>query len=304
MLRRVAGDAPEPVGDVALHLLTSGGKRVRPRVVLLASGIGDRQGADVVPLAAAAELVHNASLLHDDVIDEAPTRRGRPAAHTIWGNAHSVLAGDHLMACALELLEASEVPGTLRSMLATMRRLVHAEVIQLAHRGSLLPDIERYEQVIRGKTAALFSWCADAGARAAEADQEICRALSEFGEEIGVAFQLFDDLLDLDGSPEELGKSLYTDIAQGVATLPVILAAQHDPSFAERLLPRASSEASLEAIAEEVRAKVQETGALEETRQRAHQQVDRALVTLEPLGQRPQRQLLIALAQSLLDRRS
>lgn len=308
-IHQVASNAPPPVGDVALHLVTSGGKRVRPRVVVHACEVGGHCVEDVVDLAAAAELVHNASLLHDDVIDEAPLRRGQPTARMQWSNAYSVLAGDHLMASALEILEEVSVDGVLRSMLSTMRRQVKAEVIQLAHRGKLLPNRDLYYQVIRGKTASLFSWCADAGARAGGAEVAVCHALAEYGEELGVAFQLYDDLLDLDGSSEELGKSLFADIAQGVSTLPVVIATEHDSELAEQLtahsdLSEERSAADTEELIAHVKQVVTSTGADEETRQLARHHVDCAHQALEPLDSRPERQLLDELADSMLDRRS
>jgi octaprenyl-diphosphate synthase len=302
-IRAVASTAPPPIDAVAGHLITAGGKRVRPRVVLYAGTVGGERIGDVVSLAAAAELIHNASLLHDDVIDEAPLRRGRPASRVIWGNARSVLAGDHLMACALELLEDAGVPGALRSMLATMRRLVEAEVVQLAHRGAILPDVSVYERVIRGKTAALFSWCAHAGARAGGADDVVCQALAEYGEELGVAFQLLDDVLDLDGSPEELGKSLFADIAQGVATLPVVLATQGRPELARKILAHVGSGDPIEPLIEEVWRGVRETGADVETRRLAALHVERARSALGALGGSPARQSLDEFAVIMLERR-
>jgi len=307
-IAEVASNAPPPVGEVAMHLISAGGKRVRPRVVVHASRVGNQPNGNVVDLAVAAELVHNASLLHDDVIDEAPLRRGRPTARKLWGNAHSVLAGDHLMACALELLEDNEVPGVLRSMLGTMRRLVKAEIVQLAHRGKLLPDLDAYYQVVRGKTAALFSWCADAGARAGGTDEEICRALAEYGEEAGMAFQLFDDLLDVEGSSEEMGKSLFADIAQGVATLPVVLAAQRQPELLQEIMGTfqspESSNGDIESLIGTVRKCIVDTGAAAETRELAQQHIDRALRALVPLGERPERRHLDDLATAMINRKS
>lgn len=310
-LRSVAGDAPSPVGEAALHLVSAGGKRVRPRVLLHAArvGGGPLRVDTVVDLAVAAELVHNASLLHDDVIDEADLRRGRPSARAAWGNAHAVLAGDHLMAGAFELLERAAVPTALASMIATIRRLVAAEVVQLAHRGRLLPDLDHYYRVVRGKTAALFAWCADAGARAGAADEDVCRALTEYGEELGVAFQLWDDLLDIEGTAEELGKSLLTDLEQGVGTLPVILAAEVRPELA-RALVEAGAEASrrggggLEGLVPRVRRWVDETGAAERTRALAEEHVARARASLVPLGELPERGVLEGLALRMVRRRS
>lgn len=307
-IREVASEAPSPVGDAALHLIEAGGKRVRPRVLIHASRVGDRQLGDIVDLAVAAELVHNASLLHDDVIDEAPLRRGQKTARRLWGNAHSVLAGDHLMACALELLEDNEVPGVLRTMLATMRRLVTAEVVQLAHRGKLLPNLDTYYQVVRGKTAALFSWCADAGARAGGAEEPICRALSEYGEEAGMAFQLFDDLLDIEGSAEEVGKSLFTDIAQGVATLPIVLAAQREPRLLQEIMDAfqapEGNHRDVESLIDTVRGRIASTGAAQETRVLAQQHIDKARSALVPLDGRPERRQLDELAKTMINRNS
>jgi octaprenyl-diphosphate synthase len=305
-IRDVVIGAPGPVRDIALHLVDAGGKRVRPKVVVHASRVGGTTSGAVVDLATAAELMHNASLLHDDVIDEAPLRRGRPSARKIWGNAHSVLAGDHLMTCALQILESSEVPGVLKTMLVTMRRLVAAEVVQLAHRGRLLPDREHYYQVVKGKTAALFCWCAEAGARAGGADDAICQALAEYGEEAGMAFQLFDDLLDLSGSTDEMGKSLLSDIAQGVATLPVVLAAQAQPHLVEEILAGGGGTGALdlESLVVSVRHWVEATGAGEETRRLAREHITRAVAALHPLGDGPHRDRLEQLARTMIDRRS
>lgn len=304
-IREVVSQAPPPIDQAALHLVTAGGKRVRPRVVLYTATVGGASRGDLVDLAAAAELVHDASLLHDDVIDEAPLRRGRLTSRVLWGNAHSVLAGDHLIAVALELLADGGVPGALRTMLATMRRLVEAETVQLAHRGKLLPSFELYERVIRGKTASLFSWCALAGARAGGAGEDVCQALALYGEELGMAFQLVDDLLDIDGSPEELGKSIFTDIAQGVATLPVVLAAQRRPELASQIAARAlGGDGPLEPLVDLIRRGIRETAADDETRRLAEAHVARARSALAPLGDLPAHRALDEFATLMAARRS
>jgi octaprenyl-diphosphate synthase len=308
-LREVASDAPPPVGEAALHLVAAGGKRVRPRVLLHAARVGSRQNDAVVELAVAAELVHNASLLHDDVIDEAPFRRSRPAARVLWGNAHSVLAGDHLMAGAFEVLESAGVPGALGSMIATIRRLVAAEVVQLAHRGALLPDERTYYAVVRGKTAALFAWCAETGARASGASPSVSAALASYGEEVGVAFQICDDLLDLSGSQDELGKSLLADLQQGIATLPLVLAARERPELASAFAAtgvahRAGPGSDPGDLARLVKTLAEETGALEAARSRAREHVGRARAALQPLGDSPAHAVLDSLALGMLDRTS
>jgi len=194
-------------------------------------------------------------------------------------------------------------------MIGTIRRLVQAEVVQLAHRGKLLPDLDHYYRVVRGKTAALFAWCADVGARAGGADQAVCDSLRQYGEEVGVAFQMCDDLLDIDGSVEELGKSLLADLQQGVAGLPVILATEKRPELGADLVEQGraaagSEDGDLSDLVPRVRQWVKETGADEQTRKLALEHVERARGALEPLGDLPVRAVLDGLALRMVHRRS
>src|SRR5512146_2814542 len=201
-LTRATEDAEETLRAAARHLVGSGGKRIRPTVTLLACGACSGPLRAAVPFACAAELTHSATLLHDDVIDDGPVRRGQPASRVLWGNAVSVLSGDWLLTRALEIVSAEPAHrAALAPLLATMRRLVEGEVLQLSLRGTFAASEQDYLAVVIGKTASLFGWAAAAGAWAAGVDGEVPSALVRFGEGIGIAFQLVDDALDYAADP-------------------------------------------------------------------------------------------------------
>src|SRR5512136_3068786 len=208
-LTRATADAEATLQAAARHLVAAGGKRIRPTVTLLACGACGGDMAAAVPFAAAAELTHSATLLHDDVIDDGAVRRGQPASRVIWGNAVSVLSGDWLLARALEIVAGQPAgPAALPPLLATMRRLVEGEVLQLSLRGGFRATEQDYFAVVQGKTASLFGWAAAAGAWAAGVNGAVPAALAAFGEGVGTAFQLVDDALDYAADPGLLGKRL------------------------------------------------------------------------------------------------
>src|SRR5512133_4139791 len=228
--------ASEKLAGAARHLVSAGGKRIRPMVTLLSCGACGGEMRRAVPFAIAAELTHSATLLHDDVIDDGPVRRGQPASRVVWGNAVSVLSGDWLLTRALEIVAAEPArSAALPALLATMRRLVEGEVLPLSLRGSFEATEQDYLDVVRGKTASLFGWSAAAGAWAAGVRGDVPDALAEFGEEIGMAFQLMDDALDYAADPALLGKRLGQDFNEGKATLPLIRAFHREPALRERL---------------------------------------------------------------------
>jgi octaprenyl-diphosphate synthase len=258
------GDAEARLQAAARHLVAAGGKRIRPMVSLLACGACGGEMAAAIPYAAAAELTHSATLLHDDVIDDGPMRRGLPASRVIWGNTVSVLAGDWLLTRSLEIV--ADHPARARALpalLATMRRLVEGEVKQLSLRGGFHATEADYFEVIRGKTASLFGWACAAGGWAAGAEGNAPEALGVFGEGIGTAFQLVDDALDYAADPARLGKRLGADLEEGKATLPLIRALAAEPALRERLLPIAEGATPSEALCREVIASVNRTGGVE-----------------------------------------
>ena len=302
-LVRATEDAEERLRGAARHLVGSGGKRIRPTVTLLACGACGGDMAVAVPFAAVAELTHSATLLHDDVIDDGPMRRGQPASRVLWGNAVSVLSGDWLLARALEMVAAQPAGrAALPPLLATMRRLVEGEVLQLSLRGGFQATEKDYFAVVDGKTASLFGWAASAGGWAAGARPELAGALGAFGEGIGTAFQLVDDALDYAADPEKLGKRLGADLIEGKATLPLIRALAAEPRLKERLAPIADGREPPEEAAAEVIAAVKRSGGVEAARALAREHTRAAMAALEKVPDGAHRRALADAAVMLTER--
>ncbi|HEX9288683.1 MAG TPA: polyprenyl synthetase family protein [Anaeromyxobacteraceae bacterium] len=302
-LSRATDDAEETLRAAARHLVGSGGKRIRPTVTLLACGACSGELRAAVPFACAAELTHSATLLHDDVIDDGPMRRGQPASRVLWGNAVSVLSGDWLLTRALEIVAAEPArSAALPALLATMRRLVEGEVLQLSLRGSFEATEQDYFDVVRGKTASLFGWSAAAGAWAAGVRGEVPDALAQFGEGIGMAFQLVDDALDYTADPDLLGKRLGQDFIEGKATLPLIRAFQQEPPLRERLTLLVDGKVDGAAVAADVIAAVKRTGGVDAARALAREHTAAAMKALEKVPDGPHRRAIADAARSLTDR--
>lgn len=297
----------EPDGDLAskaaAHLLAAGGKRVRPVLCLLVAKAfppGDPPPT-ITLLAQVAELVHNATLLHDDVIDLGDVRRDRPTSRAIYGNAASVLGGDLLLVQALGLIEAAGVPQLVPSMLDVLRRMIGAESRQLENRGRTDVSEDDYFAVSEGKTASLFEWAVEAGARCVGAEEHEVRTLKHFGHEVGVAFQLLDDLLDLEHAPDTIGKNVLQDVQGGTVTYPVILALKEEPALATRLGLAANGAEDATLAADIVQA-VHRSGALAACRAVIARRTTRALSALAPLGPSAAKGALAAVATALTDR--
>ncbi|MFL5301625.1 MAG: polyprenyl synthetase family protein [Anaeromyxobacteraceae bacterium] len=302
-LTRATEDAEETLRAAARHLVGSGGKRIRPTVTLLACGACGGELASSVPFACAAELTHSATLLHDDVIDDGPMRRGQPASRVLWGNAVSVLCGDWLLTRALEIVAGAPArSAALPTLLATMRRLVEGEVLQLSLRGSFEATEQDYFDVVKGKTASLFGWSAAAGAWAAGVRGEIPEALVAFGEGIGTAFQLVDDALDYEADPALLGKRLGQDFAEGKATLPLIRAFQREPALRERLRALVAGELDGAEVAADVIEVVRRTGGVAAARAVAREHTVLAMEALSRVPDGPHRRAMADAARSLTDR--
>jgi len=213
----------------AHHLLDLGGKHLRPMCVALAAKLGSGFGPGARQLAVAVELIHNATLLHDDVIDLGDTRRGAPTARTVYGNAASIFAGDWLLIEALKRVQAAKQPGLLDRTLATIEEMIQAEALQLENRGRVNGVREDYFRVVEGKTAALFRWGMYAGAAAGGLDETVRESLASFGMKLGMAFQLVDDVLDFTGNSQVTGKALFADLREGKMTYPLLLALERQP---------------------------------------------------------------------------
>lgn len=301
------GDVDLAARRAADHLLRQPGKRLRPVCLLLAARAGGRGlDAAVRDLAVACELVHAATLLHDDVIDEGTERRGAPAARVLFGNSASVLAGDALFTEALRLVGRTGVPGVLDELLAVIAEMIDAEALQLERRGRL--DLSRgaYLRVIRGKTAALFRWALRAGGAAAGLPPAQVDALGEAGLSLGLAFQLTDDILDLAGDPQVTGKDALADLRQGKVTWPVILACERDPDLARHVAAiAAAGDDEAAAAAPRVEALlegVQATRALGATRTQAEAHAGAARAALQVLAPGAARVALEAMAHAAVER--
>ncbi len=302
-LTRATEDAEEKLKGAARHLVSAGGKRIRPMVTLLSCGACGGEMRTAVPYAVAAELTHSATLLHDDVIDDGPIRRGQAASRVIWGNAVSILAGDWLLTRALEIVSGQPAHRqALAPLLATMRRLVEGEVLQLSLRGSFAATEQDYLAVVIGKTASLFGWAAAAGAWAAGITGPVPAALIRFGEGIGIAFQLVDDALDYAADPGLLGKRLGTDLLEGKATLPLIRACEAQPHLRDRLRALVDGKADGSEVAGEVIEAVNRVGGVEAARAMAREHTRTALAALDEIPDGKHRSALREAAHSLTDR--
>ena len=294
LLHSTAGGTSHPlVEEACLHLITAGGKRVRPALVLLASHVGEPGSESTDLSAAAVELVHLATLYHDDVMDETETRRGVPTAHNKWGTEIAILAGDYLFACgcALGADAGGEVPGILARAIA---QVCEGQIIETASLDDSGRTVDEYLHTISLKTAALFRASCALGAATSGATEAERAALVSYGEKLGLAFQLVDDLLDVVGDPEVTGKPPGTDLRAGVFTAPVLLASRRDPGLAARL---ARGDRELE----DVLPTLAMTGALRDAAAMARRLQDDSGVDLAALPEGAWRDSLQAIMQGVLN---
>ncbi|NLE87884.1 MAG: polyprenyl synthetase family protein [Myxococcales bacterium] len=296
LLAEAVASGPEPAASAARHLVAHGGKRVRPVALLLAAQCFGEVTPAVRELGTVVELVHSATLLHDDVVDEGMERRGVATARMRWGNGVSVLAGDLLLVEALQRTEV-HAPDLLGALVGTLRRLVNGEIVQLRGRTELDVTEETYERVLRDKTASLFAFATRVGARLGGGDAAGQAALAEFGEALGIAFQLVDDVIDYQG--EATGKTLFADLGEGKLTLPLVLAVAAVPGLDEDVRRVHGGDRSLVAS---ISRRVIESGACEEVRRRARQFTTKAIDALRPIEESPARRLLEVVAHQLAAR--
>ncbi len=289
----------------AHHLLDQGGKRLRPLCVALAARMGQGFGPAARELAVSVELVHCATLLHDDVVDDGDQRRGAPAARTIYGNAASIFAGDWLLIHALQRVRRVGVDGTLDRLLAIIDEMIAAESLQLESRGELDLGAERYFAVVEGKTAALFRWAMYAGAKAGGATETEAKALETYGDHLGVAFQLVDDLLDYGGDADTTGKALFADLREGKATHPLILARERDPAvdgLVQTVLAHDGDDAALAEAHALLAAAIESCGAIDDCRALAADHARLAVEALEPFAEGPAKTALVTVARATVHR--
>ncbi|MCP3883495.1 MAG: polyprenyl synthetase family protein, partial [Sulfitobacter sp.] len=221
---RMASEHAPRIPEVTAHLVEAGGKRLRPMLTLAAARLCGYDGPYHVHLAATVEFIHTATLLHDDVVDESAQRRGRPTANLLWDNKSSVLVGDYLFARSFQLMTETNNMRVLAILANASATIAEGEVLQLTAAQNLATDEGIYLQVVRGKTAALFSAATQVGGVIATAPDAQVQALFDYGDALGIAFQIVDDLLDYQGDPNATGKNIGDDFRERKLTLPVIKA--------------------------------------------------------------------------------
>jgi len=279
--RRLTSDV-DLVEEIGRYIVESGGKRLRPLLVLLGARALGYRGTDHVKLAAIIEFLHTATLLHDDVVDRSDLRRGRATANHLWGNAPSVLVGDFLYSRAFQLMVELNRIDIVAILSDATNVIAEGEVQQLANVGDADIDEARYFEVIRAKTAMLFQAASHTAAVLASRDDRHVVALRDYGLTLGLAYQLVDDWLDYAGDPAVMGKNAGDDLAEGKVTLPLIHALRHGTP-AERQLIRGAIAAKSNAALGDILVAVKRCGALDRTRADAERQVERAIELLNAL---------------------
>ncbi len=283
------------IRKVAEHIIGGGGKRLRPAVLLLTARACGYRGNKHHVLAAVVEMIHTATLLHDDVVDESSLRRGHATANATFGNAASVLVGDFLYSRAFQLMVTAESIRVLQILADATNVIAEGEVLQLLNSGDPDVDEQRYLGVIQRKTAKLFEAAAQLGAVLGNAGPPVEQALAQFGMHLGTAFQLVDDVLDYTGDHAAIGKNLGDDLAEGKPTLPLIRALAVGAP-AEVSLIRSAVEGHRLADFQAVLAALHRTGALDYARSRAEEESTRAASFLTSLSPSPYRETLLELS--------
>jgi octaprenyl-diphosphate synthase len=289
------------INQIGAHIVSAGGKRMRPALVLLAARALGCRTAEPALLAAVIEFIHTATLLHDDVVDHADRRRGLKTANALWGNPGAVLSGDFLYSRSFQMMvDAGRMP-VMRVLADTTNAIAEGEVLQLMNCGDPEVTQQRYLRVIELKTARLFQAAAQLGAIAADQDETVQQQMARYGHDLGMAFQIEDDLLDYRASPEESGKNLGTDLAEGKPTLPLIHALRHGTAAQTALIRDAIREGRVDRL-EEVLAAVESTGGITYSSALAARHADAAISALGGLPGSPFKDALIGIARFAVQR--
>ena len=291
------------INQISHYIVSAGGKRIRPRLVLLFAQALGFDGPEQYELAATVEFIHTATLLHDDVVDESSLRRGRQTANALFGNAASVLVGDFLYSRAFQMMVSVNRIRVLEVLADATNVIAEGEVLQLMNMHDPDLAVDDYLRVIRFKTAKLFEASARLGAVLAGANRELEEYCADYGRSLGTAFQLIDDLLDYEGDTQSLGKNVGDDLREGKPTLPLLVAMSRS-NDEERLLMRHAIEHGEPDRLDEILAIVRHTGALAATREAARAESDKARDALSTLPDTPARKALLELCARSVERSS
>lgn len=290
------------IGNVSQYIISAGGKRLRPALLLLTCGALGYHGDQRFNLAAVVEFIHTATLLHDDVVDESALRRGNATANEMFGNPASVLVGDFLYSRAFQMMVSAKNMRIMEVLADATNIIAEGEVLQLMNMHNAALDEAGYLQVIRSKTAKLFEASARVGAILAGASNEMETACAEYGQAIGTAFQVIDDVLDYTGETNVMGKNLGDDLREGKATLPLIAAMQRGTTEESQIIRTAIENGDVSMLADVVRI-VRTTGALDVARTAAMREAQRAIEVAKQLPSSPHTDCLIELSSHLLERK-
>ena len=291
------------VSQVGEYIISSGGKRLRPALVILSAQTFGYQGKQHYDLAAVVEFIHTATLLHDDVVDESELRRGRETANALFGNAASVLVGDFLYSRAFQMMVEANDMRVMQTLADATNVIAEGEVLQLLNCNNADVDADSYLQVIHRKTAKLFEAAMRLGAILGKQDLVTEAAAARYGMHLGTAFQLVDDVLDYSGDAQEIGKNLGDDLAEGKPTLPLIYAIQHGTPAQAKVIREAIEQGDIKRF-DEVLQIVQQTGALAYTRQQAQREADLARAELAGVPDSQYKNSLIKLAELAASRQA
>jgi len=291
------------VNQVGEYIISSGGKRMRPALVILSAQAFGYQGKLHHELAAVVEFIHTATLLHDDVVDESELRRGRETANAMFGNAASVLVGDFLYSRAFQMMVDANDMRIMQTLADATNLIAEGEVLQLLNCHDADVDAENYLRVIHRKTAKLFEAAMRLGAILSKQDRATEEAAARYGMHLGTAFQLVDDVLDYSGNAQEIGKNLGDDLAEGKPTLPLIYAMQHGTPEQAGVIRAAIEEGDISRF-NEVLQIVQQTGALDYTRQQAQREADLACAQLANFPDTQYKSSLLKLAELAASRQA
>jgi len=300
---RMASKHAPRIPEVTAHLVEAGGKRLRPMLTLAAARMCGYGGPYHVHLAATVEFIHTATLLHDDVVDESAQRRGRPTANLLWDNQSSVLVGDYLFARSFQLMTEPGSMPVMRILSNAAATIAEGEVLQLTAAQNLATDEAVYLQVVRGKTAALFSAATEVGGVIADAPADQVKALYDYGDALGIAFQIVDDLLDYQGDTGATGKNVGDDFRERKLTLPVIKAVAHadteERAFWVRTIEKGKQE---EGDLDHALALLNKHDTLTATQRDAHNWAEKAKAALTPLPVHELKDMLVDLADYVVSR--
>ncbi len=289
------------INQISHHIINSGGKRLRPVLVLLSARAMGYQGEHHIDLAAIVEFIHTATLLHDDVVDSSELRRGQETANALWGNEASVLVGDFLYSRSFQMMVDVGNMRVMDILAETTNTIAEGEVLQLLNCHDADTTEERYVKVIRYKTAKLFEAAARLGAVISDSTPELEATMEKFGMHLGTAFQLVDDMLDYSDPSQDIGKNVGDDLAEGKPTLPLIYAMRHGTPEQAATVRRAIEEGAVEEI-DRIREAIETTGAIAYTADSARKEAEMAKAALQGVPDSPYKKALIALAEFSVNR--